>query len=125
MMKQILVIEDQPEVRCFLKVALSRAGFGVTIAENGREGIVRFLHRKPDMIITDIFMPGNDGLEVIRTARQSDPALPIIAISGGTPMICADYLPVATEFGATVTLTKPILPTVLLETVSSLIGTAH
>lgn len=116
-MTTILVIEDQSEVRSFLSVVLTRAGYQLSLAENGQEGIEQLMASMPDLIITDIFMPLNDGLEVIRVAKELNANIPIIAISGGTPMISRDYLPVASNFGATATLVKPITPDELLSAV--------
>jgi CheY-like chemotaxis protein len=124
-MTTILVIEDQPEIRSFLAVVLKRAGYLVHLAENGHAGIECLTAELPDLVITDIFMPKNDGLEVIRAARKLKADLPIIAISGGTPMISRDYLPVASNFGATATLMKPIAPHDLLAAVRQVLMTVN
>jgi CheY-like chemotaxis protein len=123
-MTNILVIKDQAEVRSFLCVVLKRAGYQLSLAENGQAGIALLAASMPDLIITDIFMPLNDGLEVIRVARQLSREVPIIAISGGTPMISRDYLPVASNFGATATLVKPITPDELLSAVRNALQSA-
>ncbi|HVJ44116.1 MAG TPA: response regulator [Dongiaceae bacterium] len=116
-MLNILIVEDQADVRAFLAVVLTRAGFLVREAADGGQGIACLREALPDLVITDIFMPVNDGLEVIRAARKLNANLPIVAISGGTPMIGRDYLPVAESFGATATLMKPITPHDLLAVV--------
>jgi len=122
-MQSILIVEDQADVRAFLVVVLTRAGFHIREAANGGEGIACLVDKLPDLVITDIFMPVNDGLEVIRAVRRMDQNLPIIAISGGTPMIGRDYLPVAESFGATTTLMKPITPQELLAAVHQSLAT--
>jgi CheY-like chemotaxis protein len=116
-MARILLIEDQADVRSFVKIVLERAGHQVREAANGADGISAIRETLPDLIVTDIFMPVNDGLEVIRETRKLSPDLPIVAISGGTPKIARTYLPVAETFGATETLEKPFTPTDLLEVV--------
>jgi CheY-like chemotaxis protein len=121
-MTTILVIEDQVEVRSFLSVVLKRAGYIVQLAENGQAGIESLSEALPDLVITDIFMPKNDGLEVIRLAHKLKADLPVIAISGGTPMISRDYLPVASNFGAAATLMKPIAPDELLAAVRQVLA---
>lgn len=114
-MLDVLLIEDQDDVRTFAKIVLERAGHRVREAADGNQGIRALQERRPDLIITDIFMPVNDGLEVIRAAQKLAPNLPIVAISGGTPKIVRNYLPVAETFGATETLEKPFTPADLLE----------
>jgi len=116
-MANILLIEDQNDVRSFVKIVLERGGHQVREATNGAEGIAAIRGALPDLVVTDIFMPQNDGLEVIREARRLASHLPIVAISGGTPMIARNYLPVAETFGATETLEKPFAPADLLRAI--------
>jgi CheY-like chemotaxis protein len=120
-MSTILVIEDQNDVRAALAGVLQGAGFDVREASNGLDGIASIEESLPDLIITDIFMPVSDGLEIIRLVRKLDMQLPIIAISGGTPVVGLDYLPIARNLGATAGLIKPITPNDLLSAVSRLL----
>ena len=80
--------------------------------------------RRPDLLITDIFMPEMEGLETIRQARALQPGLPIIAMSGFS-FEERDYLGVAEKFGALASLRKPFRPTELLDLVNRLLTAPH
>ena len=76
----VVVIEDDPPIRRFLRTGLSTHGFIVFEADNGRQGIVEAGVRKPDLIILDLGLPDVDGVEVIRAIREWS-AMPIIILS--------------------------------------------
>jgi two-component system KDP operon response regulator KdpE len=99
----ILVVEDEPEIRKFLKVVLSSHNFKPAFAETAREGIKLVAARPPDAIILDLGLPDMDGLEVIRKVREWS-RVPIIVLSarGQEPDKVA-----ALELGADDYLTKP------------------
>lgn len=73
-MSRILVIEDDELTRELIGLALLRSGHEVTLAENGLGGYDTAVFVKPDLIITDVKMPGADGLHVLRRVRET-PAL--------------------------------------------------
>ena len=73
-----------------------------------------------DVVITDLFMPDKDGIETIVELRKLSPQLKIVAISGWTSTQGSDYLQVAREIGATVTLQKPFDPQELSRVVRQL-----
>ena len=104
---RILIIEDDPEVRELLKVLLTRKGFEVDVAGDGTEGIHAFRTHPADLIITDLVMPGKEGLETIIDLRREFPDLKIIAISGGGVDGQNNYLNAARLCGATMTFRKP------------------
>ena len=70
-MSRILVIEDDDAMREFIGLALLKCGHEVTVAENGVGGYDAALFIKPDLIVTDIRMPGADGVHVIRRVRDT------------------------------------------------------
>ncbi len=79
----ILVVEDEPEIRRFLRSALGADGYRVVEAENGARGIVDAGTHKPDLAIVDLGLPDIDGVEVIRRIRAWSP-IPIIVLSART-----------------------------------------
>ena len=86
---------------------LTENGYLVTEAENGLKGIEMLAGTIPDLIITDIIMPDRDGLEVIIEMKKKNPALKIIAVSGGGTNTAETYLKMAKALGASATLEKP------------------
>jgi len=105
-MANILLIDDDASVRVMLGRSLERAGHCVTGAADGTEGLRAFRDASYDAIVTDIIMPGIEGIATIRAFRAEDGAIPIIAMTGGSDA-SARLLEPATQFGATATLTKP------------------
>lgn len=106
-MGHILIIDDDPNVLSALQRGLQGAGHDVDIAPNGEEGLARLRDTTPDLVITDIFMPTMDGLEVIYALRQEAPDVKIIAISGGGYEGKLDLLYLAGRLGAKAVLRKP------------------
>jgi DNA-binding response OmpR family regulator len=80
-MAQILVIEDDPLIRETLAYSLKGAGYEVTAAENGIEGLAKFKDINPDLILLDLLMPEIDGFEVSKRIREFDDNIPIIMIT--------------------------------------------
>jgi DNA-binding response OmpR family regulator len=118
-MRRILVIDDELLVRQTLRLALEKSGYDVACASDGRDGVERFRALAPDLVITDIIMPDQEGIETIRQIRGISCSVPIIAISGGSPQGNADYLRVARGLGATDVLYKPFSREALLAKVST------
>lgn len=125
-MKRVLLIEDDADQRELLKTVLSKAGYDVTEAPDGEEGLRLFYQNPCELIITDIFMPEREGLELILEIRAQYPTVRIIAISGGTTWTKnsgADVvLETAEKFGANAIFKKPIKIQTLLEKVNELSG---
>jgi DNA-binding response OmpR family regulator len=121
-MAKILVIDDEPGVRRFLARALAREGHEVVLASDGHEGLTVARKESPDLVITDIFMPEREGLDTIMELRRWRPDLRIMAISGGGHFATGDYLRVARDMGAAITLSKPIDVRTLREAVAALLG---
>jgi DNA-binding response OmpR family regulator len=71
MSKRILIIEDDDVTRELLRMALTKQGYDVTVAEDGVRGYDTALFLKPALIVTDIQMPGADGIHVIRRIRDT------------------------------------------------------
>jgi len=86
-MHNILVIDDEKMILDLVKLALTRAGFEVEIAQDGQEGIKKFDDGCFDLVITDMLMPGINGNNVLEYIRNSDKLYtPVIGFSG-TPWL--------------------------------------
>lgn len=107
-MSRILVIDDDEQIREMLQQMFEQEGFEVAVASDGRAGMR--LHRKTpaDLIITDIIMPDQEGLETIQKFNREFPDVKVIAMSGGGLVGPSSYLNLAKKFGAIHTFTKPI-----------------
>ena len=81
-MAKILVVEDDNEVRELISSTLSIKGFDVVEAKDAEDGLEAYKRHKPNIIITDINMPGSSGLWLIESVRKSDSDTPIIVLSG-------------------------------------------
>jgi len=121
-MARILLIEDDESVRTLLFLALVHVGHTVVEARNGREGLELFRQGGVDLVITDIVMPEKEGFEVLMKIRKKNPALKIIAISGGGLHNAAHYLQTAKLLGAAKVLAKPFSNETLMAAVNELLG---
>src|SRR5580704_16236460 len=118
-MADILIIDDEPEMRFVLTHILQGAGHSVREAQDGREAIDEFRRKRPALIISDILMPNVEGIETISTLRREEPSIPIIAISGGVAPL---YLQAAAKLGATASLEKPFSVDALRSLVEKLLA---
>jgi DNA-binding NtrC family response regulator len=91
-MSRILVIDDEQDIRILAKEFLSRDGHQVDLAENGRVGLKLTRLHVYDLVITDIVMPEQDGLEVITELKRLFPLLRIIVMTGGAARLDIAYL---------------------------------
>lgn len=105
-MSRILVIDDDEDLRTYLKNILSASGFAVEVAADGNEGIIKLEEFNPDLLITDIIMPNKEGLELLNELKKGRSELKIIAISGGYELSDL-YLEMADKLGADLTIKKP------------------
>jgi len=107
-MARVLVIDDDEMQRTLLDRMLSSVGMEVDCAEDGIEGLRLFNANTPDLVLTDISMPGLDGHEVIAAIRTNRSDIPIIAISGGGESDAKDdLLAKAARLGAGEIIMKP------------------
>ncbi|MEO5341004.1 MAG: response regulator [Magnetococcus sp. MYC-9] len=121
-MSTVLVIDDDATSRILTKAILQRAGYTVLLAGGGDEGLRIYRNHAVDVVVTDILMPGTDGLAVIRELLAMDPASRIIALSGGGMMLTAETsLQVARKMGAFFALVKPVSSAELLSVVESVL----
>jgi len=115
--RRILVVDDEPAIREVLMEILSGSGFQTFSARDGREAAEYVRKNSVDLVITDLFMEGAEGIELIQTLRKEFPRVKIVAISGA---FSNDLLAIARALGAEATLTKPFSPESLLQTIKAL-----
>jgi len=120
MPKTILVIEDDDVMRELMQLSLVRSGYEVTVAEDGVRGYDTALFLKPDLIVTDIQMPGADGIHVVRRVRDTPslertPILVTTAFGTGSATF-------ALQLGANAYEPKPINSQSFLSTVRRLLA---
>ena len=118
--KRILVVDDNADLRTTIQALLQADGFDVAVAADGHAALALHQSRPADVVITDLFMPDKDGIETIVELKKLSPKLKIVAMSGWTSTQGSDYLRVAREIGATVTLQKPFDPQELSRVVRQL-----
>lgn len=121
-MARVLVIDDDAQVRDLVEDALSQAGHTVVLTRDGREGLRVLQDGKFDLVITDIFMPDMEGIELLRRLRTEGRSVPVVVMSGGGIIEAETILSIATRLGARVTLEKPFGPADLAAAVARALG---
>lgn len=106
-MARILVIDDQEPIRRIVRRALEQAGHDVVDASDGEMGIQMLARHAVDVVISDIFMPGQDGILTLRQIRKQFPAVKVIVISGGDSTGMLDLRHDAELLGAVKSFPKP------------------
>jgi two-component system response regulator (stage 0 sporulation protein F) len=81
LMKKIMIVDDEENIRFLYKEELEEEGFVVELAENGEEALSKLREFQPDLITLDIKMPGMNGIEVLKKIREQDRHLPIVLCS--------------------------------------------
>ena len=131
-MTRILVIDDEQYIRTALREVLEREGFEVSAASNSKQGLAMLEDQGADLVITDVIMPGMDGVATLEQIKAAHPDIPVIVISGGGNIAPKDYEPgaistsaylaSASKAGASCTLTKPFNRKELINAVSGLLS---
>jgi CheY-like chemotaxis protein len=119
-MSHILLIEDESAIRHLAAIHLRIAGHTVTEAEDGKDGVLQFHSCHPDLVITDLVMPGQGGFETIMILQQTSPKPKIIGMSGSAH--APAFLRMATALGAKRTLSKPFTKQSLLSVVNEVLA---
>jgi CheY-like chemotaxis protein len=119
----VLVIDDDTQVRTFLREVLEAEGYEVREAGNGKEGVKAYRQRPADLVLCDIFMPEKEGLQTIRELHDEFGSVKIVAISGGNVRLSqADVLALAKKYGAIAGLGKPVKSSTLIGTVKEILA---
>ena len=121
-MNSILVIDDDSAILSVLQQMLEGAGYHVFVATDGREGEALYRDNKIDLLITDMIMPEQEGLQTIRSLKKDFPDIKVIAMSGGGINDGSGYLDLAKHMGASSVLSKPIRIAELLQAVKDVLG---
>jgi CheY-like chemotaxis protein len=109
-MARILVIDDHTAMRVLLRDILEPEGHIIVDAANGAMGVEAFREAPFDLVITDIIMPGQDGIDTIVQLKRLRPEQKIIVMSGGGRRNSPEFLRIASKLGATDVLAKPFDP---------------
>lgn len=112
---RVLIVDDDPAVSRIFQQILTMRGYHVTTARDGNAARLALARSDFDVIISDISMPGVDGIELLRTLRERDLDVPVVLVTGEPGL---DTAMRATEYGAFRYLLKPVAPKDLLQLVS-------
>ncbi len=121
-MARILIIDDDVKFLKMLRQMLEHAGHTVLDAPNGKIGAQLFRDDRTEIIITDIFMPEKDGIELIRELKKEFPTVGIISMSGGGRKSEFNYLEMAEMLGADRSFAKPFERQEMLDAIQELVG---
>jgi DNA-binding response OmpR family regulator len=122
-MPRILVVDDEQLLRSTVVMILTRAGFTVEEASDGQAGLAMFHKNPPDIVLTDIFMPNRDGIEIIKELKHSSPQTKIIAMTGGGKLRMMEIASAAQVLGADYVLDKPFDSESLLAAINAVLVT--
>ncbi len=121
-MNKVLVVDDESSIRDMIKVMLESSTLQVELAENGINALKVLANNDIDLVITDIVMPQENGIDLIMDMKKKYPNTPVIAISGGGGIEGRfDYLEIAKLVGANHILEKPFSQDVLCKVVADLL----
>ena len=111
--RSVLVVEDDPETRRFYMTVFTRQGFSIHEAHNGFQAFEKAVALAPDLVLTDIAVPGLDGIELCRRLRADSRTrnVPVLAVTGYDDRQYPDRI---IQAGANLVLLKPLEPAVLL-----------
>lgn len=117
---QILIIEDEEDLRELVRYNLERENFGVSEAESGEAGLKAVSQKKPDLILLDLMLPGKDGLQICRELKQNDATRDIPVVMMTAKGEESDIV-TGLELGAEDYVVKPFSPKVLVARVKAVL----
>jgi len=118
----VLVMDDDDSIRKLFIELLESQGYVVFTSDNGIDGMELLKKHPIDLVITDIIMPGKEGIEIVRELKRDYPEVKIIVMSGYTGIGQYDYLKYALTFGADSTFRKPFDVQEFMKTIRDLLG---
>lgn len=119
-MAKVLVIDDDANIRRVLARLIEREGHTVVEAEDGKVALRRFVGDPADLVISDIYMPEMDGIELLMRLRETFPEARLVAMSGGGAIAAQYVLDAAKALGAIAVLEKPFDVEVVRELIADL-----
>jgi YesN/AraC family two-component response regulator len=120
--KEILIVDDEEQMRLALRRMLEKEGYSVREAENGEKAIKIHREKQADLIITDIIMPDKEGLGTIVELKSEFPDIKIFAMSGGGKNSPDQYLRMAKGLGVDKVFIKPFNREDILSAVAEILG---
>ena len=121
-MPDVLLVDDDAAVRKMMRIALEVAGLDVVAVGEARVAVEHLRDEPPRLLVTDLFMPDMDGLELLAIAARLAPGMPVLVISGGGRFHDVTPLATAEHMGAVSTLAKPFSVDELVTAVRAAIG---
>ena len=112
---RVLFVDDLPELRRTICRSLRALGHEVVEAEGGRSALDAFSAQRFDVVFSDVMMPEFNGLQLLRSLRERDPALPVVLMSA---LPTEDIARQAMSLGAFAYLAKPVTPELLRSTIT-------
>jgi CheY-like chemotaxis protein len=121
-MTTILVIDDDAHMRQFMRRVLESSGYTVTEAANGRAGVERFRAEPADVVVTDMVMPEQGGIETMLQLKSAHPKVRIVGVTGSGAGAQLSLVRSAGRLGADVWLAKPFLANELLRAIAEVLA---
>jgi two-component system phosphate regulon response regulator PhoB len=117
---QILIIEDEEDIRELVRYNLEREGFSVSEAESGEDGLKSVSQKKPDLVLLDLMLPGKDGLQICRELKQNSSlnSIPVVMMTAKGE---EGDIVIGLELGAEDYVVKPFSPKVLVARVKAVL----
>jgi phosphoserine phosphatase RsbU/P len=115
--RRVLIVDNDFEVRRLLRIFLTRGGFDVIEASSVREALDVFDQKRPDVVVTELFIPEADGFELIRRLHRMTPEVPVVVLSYGGQLQDDAAMNASRLFGAAEALWKPASRAAILDAV--------
>jgi DNA-binding NtrC family response regulator len=115
--RRVLVVDNDGEARHLLRIFLTRGGFDVVEAASVREALATFDEKRPDVVVTELFIPEADGFELIRRLHRLTPEVPVVVLSCGGQLQDDAAMNASRLFGAVEALWKPASRAAILDAV--------
>jgi DNA-binding response OmpR family regulator len=121
-MARLLIVDDDADFRDFMETALRRAGHDVECVSDGAAALKHVQRSPVDLVVTDIFMPHSDGIELSARLRAEFASLPVIGVTGGAPDLAAVMGRAMVASGTATVLKKPFSARELVDEVERTLG---